>query len=201
MIRVLAGEKKGMQLRVARTSAVRPTASSARQALFDILGPRVIGVRFLDLYAGSGAVGLEALSRGATECVMVESSHRCIETIRKNIEHLGYQDRCRVFAAPAERAIRKLAADGQPFDLIFLGPPYGGDEAKRCLQVLGEPATSLLSPAADSLVIAQISTHTEILRPCGHLILEREKKLGDTHLCFYRLAPEAERPPQETETP
>jgi 16S rRNA (guanine(966)-N(2))-methyltransferase RsmD len=198
MIRILAGEKRGMQLRVARTAAVRPTAANARQVLFDILGPSVAGTRWLDLYAGSGAVGLEALSRGAAECVLVESSHRCVEVIRDNIARLGCEGRCRLLNVPVEKALKRLATDGRPFDMIFLGPPYEGDEAKRCLLALGNLAPTLLTHSSQSLVIAQLSVHSEIPRTYGTLALERERRFGDTCLCFFRAAFE---PPPEAMPP
>jgi len=175
-----------MRLRIAPKAAVRPTASNARQVLFDILGPQVIGTRWLDLYAGSGAVGLEALSRGASECVFVESSHRCAETLRKNIAHLAYEARCRLIDAPVIRTLRKLAAEQKPFDFIFLDPPYEGDEAKRCLSALGEPLTASALLAENGLVIGQLSVHSEIIKICGVLSLERERRVGDTRLLFYR---------------
>ncbi len=198
MLKILSGEKGGHVLRVAATHKVRPTAANARQVLFDILGQSVIGTRWLDLYAGSGAVGLEALSRGAVECVLVEKVHRCVETIRKNIESLNYGDRARVFAAPVERAIRKLAAEHQVFDMIFLDPPYEGNEAKRCLELLGQPSTSPLSPTPESLVIVQLFSRREVPLACGVLSLHRERKLGDTRLCFYHNAAATPSPVQDS---
>lgn len=186
MIRILAGEKKGRLLRVARTGAVRPTAANVRQALFDILGGQVAGSRWLDLYAGSGAVGFEALSRGATECVLVESSRRCLRAIRDNIVRLGYKECCRVIGARVEKTLKRLAAEDQMFDVIFLGPPYRGDEATRCLLALGQPLALSLLRSPESLVVAQLPSRTEIRSTYGALVLERERKIGDTRLCFYR---------------
>jgi len=186
MIRILAGEKKGRLLRVARTGAVRPTAANTRRVLFDILGRGVIGSHWLDLYAGSGAIGLEALSRGAAECVLVETSRRCLLVIRDNIARLGYKGRCRLIGARVEKTLRHLAAEGQTFDLIFLDPPYRGDEAMRCLQSLGQPPVADLLRSAESLVVAQLPSRAEIRSAFGILALERDRKLGDTRLCFYR---------------
>ena len=191
MLRILAGEKRGMQLRVAHGAAVRPTAGNIRQVLFDILGPRVAGTRWLDLYAGSGAVGLEALSRGATESVLVESARRAIEAIRTNIGNLDNHGRCTLLGLPVEKALKKLAAAGERFDIVFLGPPYYRDEAKRCLLAIGQPPAMLVVPSPDSLVAAQISIHCDVPAKCGLLILEREKRFGDARLCFYRLEPQA----------
>lgn len=196
MIRILAGEKKGMQLRVAPTSAVRPTAANARQVLFDILGPGVAGTRWLDLYAGSGAVGLEALSRGAAGCLFVESARRCVEAIRHNIARLGYEGRCHLLELPVERALKKIPSDGMPFDIIFLDPPYAGNEAARCMTALGDPHLPFLSQTSDSLVIAQLPSRGDFPSTCGELVLERERKLGDTRLCFYRLRESTSPPPE-----
>jgi len=179
-----------MQLRVAHGAAVRPTAANIRQVLFDILGPHVVGTRWLDLYAGSGAVGLEALSRGATDCVLVESARRAIEAIRANIANLDYGERCSLLGLPVEKALKKLTAAGESFDIVFLGPPYYADEAKRSLLAIGQPPATLVAPSPDSLVVAQISIHCEVPPECGLLVLEREKRFGDTRLCFYRLEPQ-----------
>ena len=186
MIKIIAGEKRGMPLRVAQVGALRPTTANARQVLFDILGPRVIGTRWLDLYAGSGAVGLEALSRGATECVLVESSRRCLPIIRDNIARLGYQERCRLIGVRVEKALRHLAAEGLAFDVIFLDPPYRGDEATRCLLALGTPPALNLLRSPESLVVAQLSARVEVRSTYAALALDRDRKTGDTRLCFYR---------------
>jgi 16S rRNA (guanine(966)-N(2))-methyltransferase RsmD len=192
MIRILAGEKKGHLLRVARKEAVRPTTANARQVLFDMLASEVADTRWLDLYAGSGAVGLEALSRGASECLLVESTRRCVPITRANIARLGYKDRCRVLAARVDKALRQLADEGQTFDVIFLDPPYKGDEARKTLTALGQPPALALLHSGDSLVVAQVSSRMEIRREWGRLVLERERKLGDTRLCFYRLRRQGE---------
>jgi len=185
MLRILAGEKKGHNLHVPRTRAVRPTAANARQILFDILAGTVEGTRWLDLFAGSGAVGLEALSRGAADCVFVESTHACLTTLRENVALLHYEERARVISVPVEKALKWLINEGRTFDVIFLDPPYHHDEAMRTLLALGGPAIGLLT-APESLVVAQVTTHLAVRPRYGELLLERQRKTGDTNLCFFR---------------
>ena len=188
MIHILAGEKKGMPLRVARSKSVRPTAANARQVLFDILAGEIEGRRWLDLYAGSGAVGLEALSRGAAGCVLVELAPKCLAVIRRNIAQLGYRDRCRLVGARVEKALKRFAEEGETFDLVFLDPPYHGDDATRCLLALGGEKASSLLRSEENLVVAQLSSHTEVRSEYGAQTLVRERKLGDTRICFFRLS-------------
>ena len=187
MIRILAGEKKGARVRVAKSRSVRPTAANARKVLFDILAGQLEGTRWLDLYAGSGAVGLEALSRSAAACVLVESAPKCLAVIRRNIAQLGYGDRCRLIGARVETALKRLVEQGETFDFIFLDPPYRGDDATRCLDALGGQTASALLRSPDGLVVAQLSSHTDARAIHGILELTRQKSVGDTRICFYRL--------------
>jgi 16S rRNA (guanine966-N2)-methyltransferase len=132
-VRILAGRWKGRRLDV--PAHARPTSGRAREALFDILQDSVVGIRVLDLYAGSGAIGLEALSRGAAEVVFVESDRRALES---NIARFRPDpDTVRILPDDARRATEMLAREGQRFDLVFADPPY--EAGPRALsQSLGE---------------------------------------------------------------
>jgi len=132
-VRILAGRWKGRRLDV--PAHARPTSGRAREALFDILQDSVVGIRVLDLYAGSGAIGLEALSRGAAEAVFVESDRRALES---NIARFRPDpDTVRILPDDARRATEMLAREGQRFDLVFADPPY--ESGPRALsQSLGE---------------------------------------------------------------
>lgn len=119
-VRILAGRWKGRRLDV--SGQARPTSGRAREALFDILQDSVVGIRVLDLYAGSGAIGLEALSRGAAEAVFVESDRRALES---NIERLRPDaETARILPGDARRATEMLAREGRQFDFVFADPPY-----------------------------------------------------------------------------
>lgn len=136
-IRIVAGTHRGRLLRVPVGDVVRPTAERVREAVFDVLGP-VGGLRVLDLFAGTGAMGLEALSRGAAECVFVESDPHVASVLRDNVAALGYEGVCKVIQAQYEKAARSLATEGRGFGLLFVDPPY------RILTEVEEILTPLL---------------------------------------------------------
>lgn len=122
-VRIGAGRWRGRLLEV--PAAARPTSSRAREALFDILSARLAGARVLDLYAGSGAIGLEAISRGAATAVLVD---RAAGPLSGNVERLGRPPEVRVVESGAEEAVRSLLTKGDRFDMVFSDPPYGGSE-------------------------------------------------------------------------
>jgi 16S rRNA (guanine966-N2)-methyltransferase len=122
-IRIISGSRRGRWIVVQAGDEVRPTSGRVREAIFDVLGP-VGGLRVLDLFAGSGAMGLEALSRGCADCVFVESGRLVVETLRSNIETLQFEDVSRVMAVDYREAVSRLMAEAGSFDLLFVDPPY-----------------------------------------------------------------------------
>jgi len=135
-VRIITGRYKGAILRTVRGDSVRPTQDRVREALFSILGDKVVGAAVLDLYAGSGGLGLEALSRGAMSSTFVERNRSVASILQENIDRIGAQN-CRVFTAPVDRALPRLAADGIRFDIVFMDPPYGKGLVPTTLQRLG----------------------------------------------------------------
>src|SRR5512132_75419 len=123
-MRIIAGALKGRRLATPKGDTTRPTADQVRIALMDTLMPRLPGARFLDLFAGAGGVGLEALSRGAARAVFVEQDAGAVTALQLNVATLRVKSATRVLRADAVRALNRLAADGERFDLIFLDPPY-----------------------------------------------------------------------------
>src|SRR5919106_1575540 len=124
MVRVISGSAKGRRLATLRTWALRPTPDRVRQALFNILGAGIVGARVLDLFAGSGAIGLEALSRGAYSAVFVEAHEAACRVIEKNLRLCGLQAPATVWRRDVLEALPALKGGGESFDLIFLDPPY-----------------------------------------------------------------------------
>ena len=162
---------------------MRPTSDQMRETLFDVLGPALEGSRFLDLYAGSGAVGLEALSRGAGRVVVAENHRGAVEMIRRNLEALRAAGGARLMALSADRALERLAGERALFDYIFLDPPYAEvGEYHRTLRQIGRSA--LLAPGGR--VIAEHSRHLRLEESYGRLTRYRSLRHGDTHLSFYR---------------
>jgi 16S rRNA (guanine966-N2)-methyltransferase len=182
-MRIISGAYRGMRLQSLKGADLRPTSDQMRETLFDVLGPSIAGSRFLDGYAGSGAVGLEALSRGAAEVVLVENHRRAQDLIRRNLEGLGVVGRVLLVGGRLEAGLDRLAHEGVPFDYVFLDPPYGEiAEYHRVLRHLGR--CPLLGPA--STVIAEHSRHVLLEETYGGLERSRSIRHGDSQLTFYR---------------
>jgi len=178
-MRITTGKYKGRVMAIPK--GIRPTQEKVRKALFDILGD-IEGLSFLELFAGTGAVGFEAVSRGVKELTLVEQNRDCQLAIKKNIESLKLKA-CDLYPKKAEAAIKGLHQEAKLFDLIFLDPPYyGGELAKKTLQTLG--AYDILAP--NGLVIVQHFRKDGLPDKLGVLSLFRQSHYGDTTLSFYR---------------
>ena len=184
-MRIISGTYRGLQLRSLKGTDLRPTSDQTRETLFDVLGPAIVGARFLDMYAGSGAVGLEALSRGASEVVMVESHRSAVELIGRNLEALGTPSGVRLLGCKAATGLQRLAAEEVAFDYVFLDPPYAEiREYHHSLRQIGR--ASLIGPG--SVVIAEHSRHVQLEERYGSLARFRSLRHGDSQLSLYRLA-------------
>jgi 16S rRNA (guanine(966)-N(2))-methyltransferase RsmD len=189
MTRIIAGRGKGRRLKAPAGLATRPTGARVRRTLFDILAPRIGGCRFLDACAGSGAVGLEALSRGARRAVMVETDGRAVAAIRENLRALaGAGGEGQVFQQDARIALAAFADAGARFDVVFLDPPYESGLYEELLAQVGE--TRLLEE--DGVLVAE-HFHKRILpETIGGLVRTRSVRIGDHCLTFYRPAQRGE---------
>jgi 16S rRNA (guanine966-N2)-methyltransferase len=193
-MRVIAGTYRSRILKSLKGLALRPTSDRLRETLFNVLGPEIAGARFVDVFAGTGAVGIEALSRGAAEVVFIEKHPPAVALIRKNLESLGARSGATVLGTDALRGLEKLAAnraakyteDSPPFDFVFVDPPYAAvEEYARVLRVLG--SASFLAPG--SVVIAEHHKKFDLPAHAGSLTRFRILKQGDAALSFYRFAP------------
>jgi 16S rRNA (guanine966-N2)-methyltransferase len=174
-------------LRSLKGPALRPTSDRLRETLFNVLGSAVAGSRFLDLFAGTGAVGIEALSRGATEAVFIENHAPAAALIRRNLESLRVSTGAKVLCTDAVRGLEKLAArhraEDPPFDLVFVDPPYVAEQGyTRVLDFLGE--TVLLAPG--SIVIAEHRRTFLLPERIGNLTRTRVLRQGDAALSLFR---------------
>lgn len=131
MLRIVAGEFGGRRIRAPRGRGTRPTAERIREAWFSALGPRLPGAAVMDLFAGSGALGLEALSRGAAHAHFVESDHRVASTIRENIQALAVEERASLTVRDAFAYLDGLGRGEEPFDIALADPPYGSNAVSR----------------------------------------------------------------------
>jgi 16S rRNA (guanine966-N2)-methyltransferase len=174
-MRIIAGTHGGRELTAPKGGATRPTSDRVREALFSILGD-IGGLRVLDLFAGSGALGIEALSRGAGEATLVDSAAVAVAAIRRNLEALELD--ANVVRQPAERFLHAASRDARQYDLVFLDPPY------RDASTLGRELTSALTPilAPDARVVAESDRRS----PLGlGLTLLDERRYGDTLIQIY----------------
>jgi 16S rRNA (guanine966-N2)-methyltransferase len=189
-MRVIAGIYRSRILKSLKGLALRPTSDRLRETLFNVLGPAVAGSRFLDLFAGTGAVGIEALSRDAIEVVFIENHAPAAALIRRNLESLGVRTGTLVLPVDALRGLEKLVAKRKPgdppFDFVFIDPPYAAEEDyARVLRFLG--AVPLLAPA--SIVIAEHRRTFQLPEDIGNLHRTRVLKQGDAALTFFRNQP------------
>lgn len=184
-MRIISGYNRGQKIQTLKGAQIRPTSDQMRETLFDVLGPSVRDSTFLDGYAGSGAVGLEALSRGAKEVVFVEHHRAAMEIIRKNLAALKMETGFRLMNSKVLTAIERLNEEGDPFDFIFLDPPYSeASEYHHALRQLGR--SRLVLPG--SLVIAEHSRHFFLEDQYSGLERTRSIRHGDAQLEFYRLS-------------
>jgi 16S rRNA (guanine966-N2)-methyltransferase len=182
-MRVIAGSFRSRTLHTPAGLATRPTSDRLRETLFNVLAPRIQGAAFLDLYTGSGAVGIEALSRGAARVVFVERAPAAIRVLRANLEGLGLTEGYRIAAGSVGGYLRN-AEGSPPFDVVFLDPPYdAAREYAATLELLGGPAAGLL--AAGAMVIAEHRRKEALEDRYGDLNRTRLLKQGDAALSFY----------------
>ena len=175
-MRIIAGEFRSRVLKTLPGMALRPTSDRLRETLFNILGDVVRGAVFVDGYAGSGAVGLEALSRGASQAIFLEQAKGPLRVLRQNIETLGLAGRALVFEGPAAKGLRKVSAGA---NIIFLDPPYAAaEEYELALGVLAGAGTG-------GLIVVEHASRLVLPVPPG-LVLIRLKRQGDSALSFFR---------------
>lgn len=183
-MRVTGGEARGRRLKAPGSLLIRPTADRVREALFDILGSRVHGSRFLDAYAGTGAVGCEALSRGAARVVFLERQRGALRLIRDNLGLAPWSGAWEVLEADASASLRDLARAGTRFDVVFLDPPYDEPSLPGALRL----AARLLDPAG--LLILEHRSSAAAAGVDG-LVPGRTYRYGDTSLSVFRPARES----------
>ncbi len=172
-MRVIGGAFKG-----------RPTSDRVREAIFDILGPAWTFPRALDLFAGTGSLGIEALSRGAEKVVFVEQGKGALAVLEENLKAIGLKSRSWVLALSAKKAIAVLGERGETFDLIFMDPPYGKDVVGKTLEEIERHGIL----AATGVIVAEHASRDRILPSLG-LEISQQRRYGDTTVSFFHKCP------------
>jgi 16S rRNA (guanine966-N2)-methyltransferase len=186
-MRVIAGEFRSRRLKSLPGLNTRPTPDRMRETLFNVLASRIPDCVFLDIYAGTGAVGIEALSRGARRAIFIEKNRAAVDVIRENLAALGLQSRAEVFSSKAATALERARAD-----IAFLDPPY--EMSKEY-----EASMAALDQSETGLVIVQHSSHFTPQEEYGSLERYRAIKQGDNSLSFYRKISTSNTHPLKTE--
>lgn len=181
-MRVIAGTRKSLPLKTVPGMNTRPTTDRIKETLFNMLQPYLPGCRFLDLFAGSGGIGIEALSRGAESAVFVEQNKKAASCIRDNLKFTKLEEQAQVLMTDARAAVGILGGQG-PFGIIFMDPPYDRDLEKEVLLLLSE--SGCVGP--DTLILVEASLHTDFsyLGSCGYLV-EKEKRYKTNKHMFLR---------------
>lgn len=181
-MRIVAGTARGRTLLGPKSLKIRPTADRVRESIFNILGQSMDGRVVLDLYAGTGALSFEALSRGAQRAVLVDADREAVRLCLANAVALGFDRQISVLPMPVDRALAKLRREQQRFDLVFADPPYGRGLALGAIKEVAEG--SLLAPEG----ILCVEHHKRDLLPEQLKILKRvdSRRFGDTAVSFYQ---------------
>lgn len=180
-MRVIAGVAKKRKLKTPKGLALRPTADRVKEALFNILKDRVEGCSFLDLFAGTGNVGIEALSRRAAKVTFIDNSPRSIRFIKDNLRLCGLENRAEVIRADAFEYVKRKIEQEKRYDIIFIDPPYRADLLEAFLPLLGK--SSLLKD--DGVMMIEHSRKIELPAIIGRLMLLKSYLYGDTVLSLY----------------
>lgn len=183
-MRIVGGSARGRPLKAPRSREIRPTADRVRETLFNLLGQRFEGGAALDLYAGTGALGLEALSRGMDRAVLVDSGREALSLCRANAEALGFSDRVEILAGNALGALGRLATAEAHFELIFADPPYAARALSELLEGIEEHA--LL--AEGGTVVIEHDRREEAPERLGGWDRADQRAFGDTRVSLFRRA-------------
>ena len=188
-MRVIAGKCRSLPLKMVPGMNTRPTTDKTKETLFNILQPYMADCRFLDLFSGSGGIGIEALSRGAEFCCFVEQNRQALNCIRDNLKFTKLEDQARVLGMEVMQALDRL--EGEPvFDCIFMDPPYRREWEKKVLRRL--LTASYAGPETLIVVEASLDTDISYLREMGYEIFKEKKYKTNGHFFLHRLEGEIE---------
>ncbi|MEW6448034.1 MAG: 16S rRNA (guanine(966)-N(2))-methyltransferase RsmD [Bacillota bacterium] len=182
-MRVIAGSAKRCKLQTPPGRSIRPTSDRVKEALFNILASKIPNARFLDLFAGTGSIGIEALSRGAAWVIFVERSPRAVSLIRENLRRTGMTHKATVFIKDALTAVNLLGRREDRFDVVYIDPPYKKGYETKALSLIAKRC--LLAPGG--LAVCESDCREELPEAIEDLVLMRRERYGDTVLSFYRV--------------
>jgi 16S rRNA (guanine966-N2)-methyltransferase len=180
-MRVIGGQAKGRRLKSLKGRSLRPTAARVKEALFNILPHDLGGYRILDLFAGIGNLSLEAMSRGGSEAVLVDSSRAATKAIKENLQALGFADRSKVWTTPVLQSIRLLSSKEETFDIIFVDPPYEKNLVERTVKAIAQAGLM----REEGVLVVEHSVREKLESGYGPLALRDQRRYGTSVLSFF----------------
>lgn len=180
-MRIIAGDFKGRRLKAVPGKATRPTADKVKESLFNMIGPYFDGGVCLDLYAGSGALGIEAVSRGIDQAVLIDKQYKAVQTIQENVEITRQPERFRIEKNSASRALEKLSGEDIQFNVVLLDPPYANQRIEQDVHYL--TTNGLLNDRA--VVVCETAAETVLPPQIDDLIKLKESKYGTIRITIY----------------
>ncbi|MGL5715235.1 MAG: 16S rRNA (guanine(966)-N(2))-methyltransferase RsmD [Paraclostridium sp.] len=180
-MRIISGKVRGLKLNTPKNDDVRPTTDRVKESLFNIINGYMIDSNVLDLFAGTGSLGIECLSRGANKCVFVDVNKSSIDLVRSNIKKARMESESDVINLDCKSAIDRLKTRNEKFDLIFMDPPYYENLFVNTLEKISD--SNILD--TDGLIVVEHDTVQDIPDSVGILVKQKSKKYGNTTLSFY----------------
>ncbi|WCN39045.1 16S rRNA (guanine(966)-N(2))-methyltransferase RsmD [Aneurinibacillus uraniidurans] len=181
-MRVVSGSKKGHPLQAVSGKGTRPTVDKVKESIFNMIGPYFDGGLALDLYAGTGGLGIEALSRGVERCIFIDANRKAVSVVYKNLDATGLRDQAEVYCNDANRALNALAKRELVFDLVFLDPPYAEQKIESQLGIMNDHG--LL--ASGALIVAEHDAKDKMCEQIADIVKIRETTYGQTVITIYR---------------
>lgn len=182
-MRIIAGRARGRKLLSPEGMGTRPTLDRIKESIFNIIQNRTMGAVVLDQFSGTGSLGLEAASRGAKECHLIDKGDVTFGYLKKNIENLKFEDVCKCYKGDSYKILEGFGKEGKKFDIIFIDPPYAKDMIPPAVEIITK--YSILQP--DGIIVTKIDSEEEIYEGNDKFQLTDKRKYGNTTVCFYEL--------------
>lgn len=181
-MRIITGTAKGRILLSPLGNETRPTLDRIKQSMFNIIQFDIPGKRALDVFAGTGSLGLEAVSRGASYCVLIDKSPNTFPLLKKNVENLGFSDKCKIYNEDSYEVLKKLGSSGEKFDIIFIDPPYMKDMIPPSIELIEK--NNLITPGGT--ILTKIDSQEVIYEGSELHPLSSKRVYGNTTVCIYK---------------
>ncbi|KOA20536.1 ribosomal RNA small subunit methyltransferase D [Clostridium homopropionicum DSM 5847] len=181
-MRIISGIAKGKKILPPDGIQTRPTLDRVKENIFNIIQNDIVDANAVDVFAGTGSLGLEAVSRGAKECYLVDKHPSTFNILMQNVKNLGFQEKCKCINKDSYAALKDFSKKGLIFDLIFIDPPYAKDMIPPAIEII--TSESLL--AENGIIVTKIDSSEDIYKGNEKIVLYDYRKYGNTTVCFYK---------------